>query len=164
MADWDDLLSEYLHVPEQLEAALQGLSEVQLNLCPRPEEWSIRQIVHHIVDGDDLWALILKQALGEAPQELNLQWYWEYPQENWGSWWAYAQREIAPSLALLRASREHITQLLRQVPNAQERSIGVCWPNGEREQISVPDIIEMQTSHISGHSQEIRAIREQHGI
>lgn len=96
MTDWEDLLSEYLHAPEQIEAALHGLSEAQLDLSPHPGEWSIRQIVHHVVDGDDLWALILKQALGEAPQELNLQWYWEHPQENWGDWWAYARREIAP--------------------------------------------------------------------
>jgi hypothetical protein len=54
MTDIQALLTRYAEGPEQLEAALAGLEETNLDVADTPESWTIRQIVHHIVDGDDL--------------------------------------------------------------------------------------------------------------
>jgi len=43
------LLKKYLQLPERLEAAIAGLERIDLDL--RGEGWSIRQYVHHTVEG-----------------------------------------------------------------------------------------------------------------
>ena len=49
--DSAELLSLYADGPAMLEAALVGLSESGLDRAKAPGEWTIRQIVHHVVDG-----------------------------------------------------------------------------------------------------------------
>ena len=48
------ILNLYADGPAKLEAALAGLSEPDLDLALTSDSWTIRQIVHHIADGDDL--------------------------------------------------------------------------------------------------------------
>jgi hypothetical protein len=36
--------------PEQLQQAVGGLTEDQLDTCYRPEGWTVRQVVHHLAD------------------------------------------------------------------------------------------------------------------
>ncbi len=40
--------------PIMLENALEDMSDIELDYIPSNGGWSISQIVHHIVDGDDL--------------------------------------------------------------------------------------------------------------
>lgn len=51
----DATLAQYADSPAQLEAILNGLTESDLELAQPPDTWTVRQIVHHIVDGDDIW-------------------------------------------------------------------------------------------------------------
>jgi hypothetical protein len=37
-------------LPQQLEDALQGITEAQLDTPYRPEGWTVRQVVHHLAD------------------------------------------------------------------------------------------------------------------
>jgi uncharacterized damage-inducible protein DinB len=48
-------MARYADGPKQLEAAIAGLPEVNLDIAERDGTWTIRQILHHIADGDDLW-------------------------------------------------------------------------------------------------------------
>ena len=114
LTDIQTLLAHYAERPEQLEAALIGLTEGNLDVAQTPDSWTIRKIVHHIVDGDDLWSMCIKASLGDSRGLFTYRWYWEKPQDEWADNWEYAGREIAPSLALFRAKRRHISQLLRQ--------------------------------------------------
>ena len=93
-------LAQYADGPAQLEAALIGLTESDLNLAQTTETWTIRQIVHHIVDGDDIWKTCIKAALGNSEGLFSLQWYWDRPQTEWAETWGYANRRIEPSLVL----------------------------------------------------------------
>jgi uncharacterized damage-inducible protein DinB len=147
-----------------LAAALAGLSEGALDIAERDDTWTIRQLVHHIVDGDDIWKVFIKRAIGNPGGTFDLQWYWEMPQDEWVESWAYASREIEPSLALFRANRGHIVQLLAHVPEAWEQSLLVRWPNGVQQQVSVASVVEMQARHVTGHLDDIRRARQAHGV
>jgi hypothetical protein len=155
-------LALYADGPAQLEAVLAGLTEAELDLAPSADSWTIRQIVHHIADGDDLWKACIKAALGNGEGLFTLQWYWDKPQTEWAANWQYAGRGIEPSLALLRANRRHIVELVQQIPGAWEKSIRVKWPGGEEERISVGEVLEMQAGHAAGHIDDIRMIRQAH--
>jgi len=83
-----------------------------LDYSPSAGGWTIRDIVHHIVDGDDLWKTSIKMALGNEEAEFTLKWYTAHPQIEWAKQWSYEKRSIEISLTLFRAIRSHILQLL----------------------------------------------------
>ncbi|NTU56358.1 MAG: DinB family protein, partial [Anaerolineales bacterium] len=64
--DTSTILTQYADGPSLLDSALSGLRETDLDLAPSADSWSIRQIVHHIVDGDDIWKTCIKTALGNS--------------------------------------------------------------------------------------------------
>lgn len=155
-------LALYADGPAQLETALMGLTESDLDLAQTSDSWTIRQIVHHLADGDDLWKTCIKAALGNSEGLFSLQWYWDKPQIEWAENWKYADRRIESSLALLRANRQHIVELVHQTPGAWEKSIRLKWPEGEEERITIGEVLEMQASHVVGHIDDIRMIRQRH--
>jgi uncharacterized damage-inducible protein DinB len=162
--DPDAVLAQYKDGPAQLQTALAGLSEAALDATPDAKNWSIRQLVHHIVDGDDIWKTFIKIALGNSEATFELQWYWDIPQTTWAKSWAYATREIEPSLALFRANRRHVVQLVQEIPDAWERSLTIKWPHGDLQQVTVGWVIEMQFRHVAGHVEDIQKIRKMHGL
>ena len=164
MSDREAIIARYAEGPTQLEAAIAGLPEGGLDIAESDDAWTIRQIVHHVTDGDDIWKVFVKRATGNPGGGFDLQWYWDKPQDEWAESWAYASREIEPSLALFRANRAHIVQLLESVPAAWEQTLVVRWPNGEEHQISVAWVVEMQARHVPGHVEDIRKARQVHGI
>ncbi len=162
--DPDTILARYADGPAQLEAAIAGLTEEELDLAQSADTWTIRQIVHHVADGDDIWKIGIKAALGNSSGTFSLQWYWDRPQDEWVEIWNYAGRAIEPSLALFRANRCHIVQLLNQIPDAWERYMVIRWPDGQKVQLTVGDIVEMQADHVRGHINDIRLIRQAYNL
>ena len=158
------ILARYADGPSQLENALKGLSESDLDLAPSKTGWSIREIVHHIADGDDIWESCIKMALGNEQAEFHLEWYRTVPQTDWASSWAYAHRPVSTSLDLLRATRAHVLALVAQRPDSWERSVELREPNGQIARVSVGFVVEMQASHVFHHINRILAIRQEHGV
>ncbi len=158
------ILAKYADGPMLLEAALAGLYEVDLDFTLSTNSWSIRQIVHHIVDGDDLWKTSIKMALGNPEASFSLQWYTIKSQTEWSANWVYALRDIAPSLDMFRANRAHIVDLLEHIPGACEFSIRFDRPGKEEMRITVFDVLELHVRHLAEHLETIQAIRQAHGI
>src|SRR5512143_3907041 len=119
--DQETILARFAEGPSRLEDALGGLSESGLDLAPSQGGWSIREIVHHVVDGDDIWKSCIKMALGNEQAEFHLDWYAADPQTHWSARWAYARRSVSPSLEFLKAIRRHVLDLLAQRPDGWER-------------------------------------------
>jgi len=158
------LLSQYADGPTRLEAALTGLTEAELDLSLADGAWTIRQIVHHIADGDDLWKTCIKAALGNNEGLFTLQWYWDKPQMEWSESWRYASRGVESALALLDANRHHIVELLEHVPHALEKSIRLQPPHDAEVRITIREVLEMQVRHMTGHTQDIQAIRQANAV
>lgn len=161
--DQDSVLARFRRGPALLEHALDGVRDAELDAVPSRGGWTIRQIVHHLADGDDLWKLGIKVALGNDLGEFSLDWYRTQPQEAWAEKWAYANRPLDVSLALLKASRAHIEQLLGQVPDGWHRSVSFRKPDGNIERVPVGAIVGMQADHVEHHVKQIRAIRSEVG-
>jgi hypothetical protein len=164
LSDQEAIIASYADGPNQLEAATAGLSERELDIAESDGTWTIRQIVHHVADGDDIWKVFIKRAIGNPGGEFDLQWYWAMPQDEWVKSWAYARREIGPSLSLFRANRGHIVQLLEHIPEVWERSLLVRWADGEEEEVKVGWVVKMQAEHVPGHVDDIRRARQVHDV
>lgn len=153
-----DLISRFRDGPALLEAAVCALTDAELDAVPPRGDWSVRQIVHHVADGDDLWRLAIKMAMGTEGAEFSLAWYHVQPQEAWAERWAYRTRPIGPSLALLRTGREHVLQLLEQVPDAWHRAVLFRNRDGSTERVPVGCVIGMQADHLLHHLERVREI------
>lgn len=152
------IISNFSDGPRRLEVAVTGLSDTDLNASLGDDGWTIRQIVHHLADGDEIWRICIKQAIGDPGSIFSLEWYWQFPQDEWVKLWAYGERDIDSSLTLYRAGRHHVVQLLECIPDAWEKSLRVQWPNGKEQKVSVGWVVDMQSRHLEMHMNEIHKI------
>jgi hypothetical protein len=98
------------------------LSESELDLT-KGEGWSIRQYVHHAVEGELMWQIFLRAIVGRDGIEFPISWCFGLPQEEWAQRWAYDKRTVEPTLALFRslvyfgdAEKDDIPQMIEKVP------------------------------------------------
>ncbi len=159
--DPERAIARYREGPDLLEQAVIGLQDSELDARPAAGGWSIREIVHHIADGDDIWKMGIKMAIGREQAEFDLGWYCSQAQVTWSNRWAYDRRSIGTSLSLLRASREHVVQLLASVPEAWKRTVVVRTPKAGTEQVLVGFVIQMQADHVLHHLERIHAILQE---
>jgi hypothetical protein len=153
------LLERYLQLPNRLEAAIAGLSESDLDLRV-DEGWTIRQCVHHVVEGEYIWQLNLRAIVGTDGIVFPSAWYFALPQEEWVKRWAYDKRPLEPSLALYRAGTWDLVELLRNVPDAWDHFGRITFPGKQEETCgTVREIVEMNIRHVGQHVEEIQAIR-----
>ena len=157
------VMARYREGPALLEDAVMNLTDADLDATPSGGGWTIRQIVHHVVDGDDIWKLGIKMAMGNEQAEFGLGWYRGMSQQTWGDRWAYSQRSLGASLSLLKAIRTHVLQLLESVPDAWDRAVVVRERDGEMEQVPVGFVIQMQADHVLHHLERIRGILQERG-
>jgi hypothetical protein len=155
----ETVLAQYADGPARLESALVGLTESDLNLSLAVASWTIRQIVHHLVDGDDIWKIFIKAALGNSDALFSLQWYTAKPQMEWSESWAYACRDLDSSMALFSANRRHIVDLLEHIPGACEKSIRFQRLENPEIRITIFDVLELHVRHLADHIKDIQAIR-----
>lgn len=156
-----EIIELFKQGPGILEKALEGLSDTELDYVPSNGGWTIREIVHHLADGDDLWKIYIKIALGNEQAEFTLKWYLTFPQTDWAKRWNYEKRSIDESLALLRVIRSHIIQLLEYANDAWTRSAQFREPNGKIEIVPVGFVIKMQADHVVHHVKRIKEIRKE---
>ncbi len=156
-------ISRYQEGPRLLEQVVKGLADPDLDARPSRGGWTIRQIVHHIVDGDDIWKTSIKIAMGNEEGEFSLGWYRALSQETWGDRWAYTKRSIDVSLSLFRATRAHVVQLIESAPEVWNRSAVVRTFGGDAERVSVGFVVQMQANHVFHHIERIRAILHERG-
>ena len=154
----DSVIARYMEGPALLRCTLSNLNETDFDTSPTKGGWTVRQIVHHLADGDDLWKICIKQALGNEQSEFSLDWYRAETQDTWADRWAYMQRSVDISLSLLEATRNHVFQLLEHVPDGWNKSVEFREPNGEIIRVSVGFVIEMQADHVEHHVKQIESI------
>lgn len=96
-------------LPAQLKAAVQGLSEEQLNLPYREGGWNSRQVVHHIADSHMNSLIRFKLALTEDVPTIR-----PYYEDRWAEL-TDSKMDIQVSLALIEALHTRWVVLLRSL-------------------------------------------------
>jgi hypothetical protein len=158
------ILTHYAAGPDLVQCAIAGLDEPELDLTLSPDGWSIRQLIHHITDGDYLWKEFLLRAAGEPERVFSLEWYWNLPQDEWVKRWSYAERDVSRSISLLSANRQHTLDLLKQTPRLWEKCLLIPNRQGGQERVTVGEVVQMQAKHVQGHVEDIHQIRQAHGV
>ncbi|NIM96029.1 MAG: hypothetical protein GTO18_20200 [Anaerolineales bacterium] len=162
--DHERILQNHTDCLNLLKGSIDGLKESDLDVSIEQDEWTIREIIHHITDGDYIWKICIQHALGESERPFHVKWYWEKEQVEWSHSWKYSAREIEPSLSLLEANRNHVHELLRKIPRSLSKTVIIEWPDGDQQEVNIGWVLEMQTNHVERHVEEIQRIRETNNL
>ena len=156
------MISAYAGLGDEIAAALDGLTEADLDLARAPDEWSIRQIIHHLALSASFSLMPIETVLVNPGSVFARP---PYDQEKWVEVLDYRHRPIGTSLALISAIQAHITQLLLHAPESWDHFIvrkfsGNTEDEGHRSTLS--EMITIQIEHTAAHLDEIRQTRRVH--
>jgi catechol 2,3-dioxygenase-like lactoylglutathione lyase family enzyme len=145
-------LTLYMAGVDELEEAVANLTESELELTLQEDSWTIRHIVHHLADTETLFVWWLKAALIESGRTYTQN--WPKSNDDVAASLHPDKRAIAPSLALVRATRMHIIQLISYVPDAWEH----YTVDEHGEKMTFRSLINLLIAHSLEHIDEIVAI------
>ena len=115
LSDQRDLwITELEVVPERLRAAVDRLSEVQLDTPYRPGGWTVRQVIHHLPDSHMNSYIRFRLALTEDAPTIRT-----YNETLWAELPDAKAGPVEPSLSLLAALHLRWTALLRSLAEQQ---------------------------------------------
>jgi uncharacterized damage-inducible protein DinB len=107
-------LDEIAKTPVNLRAAVQGLSDFQLDTPYRPDGWTVRQVVHHVPDSHLNSYVRFKLALTEDAPTIK-----PYAEDRWAELADSKATPIEISLTLLDSLHDRWVRLLRSLTPEQ---------------------------------------------
>ena len=144
------LIDQYEAGLQAVTAALEGITDAELEAREAPGEWSPREIVHHLADSEMTAAIRLRLLIAQdAPTLLG------YDQEAFVSR-LFPERPLEPSLAAFAAAREATAPILRRLSEEQWRRAGT---HGESGPYTVEDWLGTYGVHAHDHADQIRRAR-----
>ncbi|MFO7323732.1 MAG: putative metal-dependent hydrolase [Chloroflexota bacterium] len=132
--------------PADLEAAIDRLSDEQLDFTPAPGEWSIRQIVHHLGDAHMNGMVRMKWALTEDNPTIK-----PYDQAGFATL-GDSRAPLDMSLQLLRGLHERWAVLMESLDEAQWARPLVHPQNGP---MTVETLLRIYADHCDNHLRQI---------
>jgi hypothetical protein len=139
--------------PEQLKRQLHGLEEAALRFRPAPDQWSIMEIVGHIVDVGALWPARIRQMLATDNPALAA------VDPDWVRQRDYHNKQPGFLLLTLAEQRAEFVEFVRVLRPAQLARPGIHPTRGP---LTVEQGIAALADHDRGHSQQIAANLEAH--
>ncbi len=141
--------------PGRMRAAVDGLTEAQLDTPYREGGWTVRQVVHHVVDSHLNSYLRFKLTLTEEHPTIRT-----YDQEAWAELPEAKRAPVEMSLALLDALHSRWVAMLRgMTPEDWGRS----FEHPEIGSLSADQLLEIYAWHCPHHERHITGLRERMG-
>ena len=139
-----------MQTPAALRAAVDGLSDQQLDTSYRPAGWTVRQVVHHLPDSHLNGYLRVKLALSEGRPTIR-----PYDEKRWAEL-GDAAGDIRLSLDLLEALHRRWVVLLRGLDEHLLARRLVHPDEGELDLATVIDLYAWHGRHHVAHITDLR--------
>jgi uncharacterized damage-inducible protein DinB len=154
-AEKADLFDEIEAAPAQLRTAVAGLDDAQLDTPYREDGWTVRQVVHHVLDSHVNAYVRFRWALTEDGPVIK-----PYEEKEWAKLPDAIAAPVAVSLDLLDALHTRWLILLRAMsPEDFERR----WSSPDFGELSVDVLLQIYGWHGKHHVAHITALREREG-
>lgn len=134
----------------EVESALAGATDRELDARPAPGKWTAREIVHHLADSEMTSAIRLRRLIAEDGPDVG-----SYDEKVYAERLHY-DRPIGPSLAAFRYARESTADLLDRLTPAEWARAGTHPEHGA---YSVDHWLGIYAVHAHKHAAQIRAAR-----
>ena len=144
------LIDRYKAGYEEVLAALDGIDDAGLDARPGPDEWTAREVVHHLADSEMTSALRLRKLLAEDDPRIE-----PYDEAGYARRLPY-DRPIEGSLEALRGARASTAAILERLPQSAWSRAG---HHPEHDRYTVEDWLEIYAAHAFDHADQIRRAR-----
>jgi hypothetical protein len=149
--DREALLKQYASGYDDLVDALAGADVAELDRAPAPDAWTVRQIVHHVADGEANGYVRLRRLLAEDSPTLP-----NYDERQWAAALRY-DRPIEHSLAFTKSARDASFGLLQVLSEHDWQRSGT---HTERGTYTMSDWLVDYAEHPHIHADQIRRARQ----
>jgi hypothetical protein len=119
------LVARYAAGADVFEQAVADVTDDELDRHPFPGEWSVREIAHHLGDGELNSAIRLRRLIAEDEPILQ-----GYDEMAFSRRLHYPERPIAPSIAAMRAARASTLSILERLSDAEWARTGTHTEQG----------------------------------
>jgi hypothetical protein len=144
------LISRYEDGHRVIAAALEGVTDAELEAREAPGEWSLREIVHHLADSEMNAAVRIRLIIAQDASYLV-----GYDQQA-SARRLYADRPIEPSLAAFAAARAVTAPILHRLREEQWLRSGI---HSESGLYTAEDWLRIYGNHAHDHADSIRRLR-----
>ena len=145
-------------LPDEVEEAIRGLDESAIDRSRAEGSWTIREIVHHIVDSASMATNAIRVAIATPGSRYDQSWY--DMTNRWAETLHYRLRSIAPSLHLFRANCEYLIEMLQRADAPWEKEVVVCTErNPEGKSVGVRYMVRGMAWHVRHHCEQIGETR-----
>ena len=141
--------------PAALRAAVNGLSEAQLDTPYRDGGWTVRQVVHHLADSHLNAYIRVRLVLTEHEPPLK-----PYDEQAWAALIDARTGPIAWSLSILDGIHARWTALAHTMPGESYARVGLHQANGP---MTLDALFAMYAWHSQHHVAHITGLRERNG-
>jgi hypothetical protein len=125
-------------------------SEAELDVRPFAGEWTVREIVHHLCDGELSSAIRLRRLVAEDRPLLQ-----GYDEGEYARRLHYADRPVGPSIEAMAAARASTLDLLERLDEAEWARTGT---HSEQGPYSVEAWLRDYASHPHDHAEQARQV------
>lgn len=148
MSDLSAALDALATFPAQLRQQVRGLDDTALHVRPAPAEWSILEIIGHMLDVNSLWPARIRHMLAsENPTLMPVDPAWVQQRD-------YQHKQLAFLLQTFDESRAEFVAFMRTLRPGQLARTGI---HPTRGQISVAEAVAALADHDRMHTQQIAA-------
>jgi len=146
----------FLNTHGQLLTAIDGLSEEQTTWKPKPESWSVLEVLTHLVDHSIVISFRIRDILAGTEARLPA-----FNQDAWVSGQYANAGKVSDVLQAFHALLLYNSLLLSRLDTADLEKTGV---NAKGETVSIKDIVEGFTNHVQRHMGQIDRIKQAAGF
>ena len=150
-AERHELIVEYRGGIDEVRRAIRGASADELDRRPAPDEWSAREVAHHLADSETMSTIRLRRLLAEDEPVIQA-----YDEAEFARRLHY-DRPIEASLALYAAVRSSNLELLDRLTDDEWQRTGTHSDDGP---YSVEGWLRIYAAHGHDHADQIRRARE----
>jgi DinB superfamily len=150
----DALVARYRDGAAAFEAAVADVAEDELDVHPIAGEWSIREIAHHLADGELNSAVRLCRLIAEDEPVLP-----NYDEMEFARRLHYGRRPIATSLRAVAAARASTLTILELLSDEEWARTGTHTLHGA---YGVADWLRDYATHPWDHGDQVRAVLRAH--
>ena len=151
LVDRQALIERYAAGHQAVLDALHGITDAELDARPSPDQWTAREIVHHLADSEMTSAIRLRRLLVEDHPDIP-----NYDEEAFARRLFYTERPIAAALDALNAARRTTLEILERMTEPDWQRSGTHSESGP---YSAQTWLEIYAAHAHDHAAQITAAR-----
>ena len=140
--------------PRALHAAVEGLSDEQLDTPYRDGGWTVRQVVHHLADSHMNAYARFKWVLTENNTTIKT-----YDQDQWATL-PDMKMPVDASMSIIDGLHRRWTKFLSSLPEDAWARRAI---HPERGEISMEDLLDIYSEHGQNHVKQITDLRARKG-